>query len=506
MRVMNALAGAGRPSLGLRFAAFAAGALWLIACGRATSDPHSGMPENAGGSLSSSGHSAGEASGGEPDGGRGTGGGASGGGSATTSAGVGGSGVPGEVGGSSSLANLPLPAGCHALRGSATELLCSLDVDCGAAPQAMHCYQSASAAWQCTCEPPNTNRTYVIDGASGLDACAVGAGLCAGPAPAIDVASCVPTREQVGPEDRPGFGDLQTCNVELHCETPVAVDFAPGIRVTVPGAATVDCVETPSTNRQTEEKRVDCDATGSLGTQSYAVVAKGMPCHAIAELYLGSQEPEFDGSKSCVREAQDLGTSDYCVLTETCFDSAPLSSGVSLVKDPLARDASCGFDDLGNLSCGCRFESATGDPTAPHADTFSFELGPAVRPAVCDLSRCTPEMKAEPTGLATCQAQQDTGTHDDSSCTDSFFCFQPASLEGRAVTIYQQVNVLCAKAEDQAFYCGCAAGDETATFSVGNLPSSVDACDLSRTGCLAHMTLPVGPSYVAVPPDPLLGL
>lgn len=499
MRVANTPPGAERLSLGLRLAALAALALWLMACGRATSNPHSDVPGNDGGSEGFSGHGAGEAGGGESAGG--VGGAASSGGSPTV--GMGGSGVPGEVGGSSPLANLPLPAGCQARQGAATALLCSLDIACGAVAQSMHCYHTSST-WQCTCEPPNTNRTYMIEGAEGLDACAVGAALCAGPAPAVG--GCVPTREEVGPADRPGSADLQTCTVELQCQTPVAVDFAPGVHVTMPGAGVVDCVETLSANRQTEEMRVDCDATGSLGTQSYAVIAKGMPCQAVADFYLSSQAPKFDGSKSCVREAPDLGTSDSCILTETCFDSAPIAKGVSVVKAPLERSANCGFDDLGNLSCGCRFESAPVDSAAPHADTLSFALGPAARPARCDLSACTPEMKAEPTGAAACQAQQDTGAHDDSSCSDSFFCFQPATLQERAVTIYQQLNVRCAEANDRAFYCACAAGDETATFRAGMLQSSVDACALARTDCLAHMTLPVGPSYVSTPPDPLLGL
>jgi hypothetical protein len=190
------------------------------------------------------------------------------------------------------------------------------------------------------------------------------------------------------------------------------------------------------------------------------------------------------------------------MLIETCFDSAPVSNGVSLVKSPAQRQAHGGFEDRDYLSCGCRFESSPGA-----VDAFTYDLGVGVPPASCDLSRCTPETSAEPTGPGRCEVQQNTGERDDDSCTDDFFCSQPATLAGQDVTVRSWLNVRCARADDDAFYCGCAVGDETATFRAGNLASSVDACATARTDCLAHVSLPVGPaSYGVRAPDPLLGL
>jgi hypothetical protein len=250
--------------------------------------------------------------------------------------------------------------------------------------------------------------------------------------------------------------------------------------------------------------RLDCDSTGSLGARSHSIVANRVAgaCRPVLELYLSSEEPQFDGSQVCVGEAIDSGLPDSCVVLETCFDSAPVSTGVSVVKNPLQRDAFCGFDDLDALSCGCRFEGTEGD-----VDTFTYNLGVAVRPPICDLSRCTLETTAEPTGPGVCQVQQNSGEHDDDSCTDNFLCNQPAILEGEDVTVSSWLNVRCARADDDAFYCGCAVGDETATVRAGNLASSVDACATARTDCLAHVSLPVGPaSYGVRAPDPLLGL
>jgi hypothetical protein len=518
---VEVMVGARLSGLGLRLTMFTLGVLWLGGCGRANSRPHAGVPVNVGGSAGSDGQGAGEGGaengatsgsagrGGESDGGRSVGGGTSGGdaggGVGGGTAAAGGSDVQGGVGGSDSLANLPLPSGCQALRGSATELLCDLDVSCDAVAQTMRCYTS-SGGWQCTCAPPSANRMYVIEGAAGLDACAVGAGLCAGaaPDPGFVLGGCVLTRDELGTDYVPGVGDLSSCTVELQCETPVAVDFAPGVQATMPGAGVSHCVETYSQGWISDQRRVDCETTGSLGPEAHAVVAEGVAaaCRPVLEFYLSSQEPEFDGSESCVAEARDTGTEDSCGSSETCFDSAPVGSGVSVVKSPSKREDFCGFDSLDQLSCGCRFESAIGE-----VETFSYGLGDAERPAICDVSRCTLEMRAEPTGPGSCQVQQYTEEHDDDSCTDSFSCNQPATLAGEDVTISSWLHVRCARGDDDAFYCGCAAGEETATYRAEDVTSSVDACAGARTDCLTRVSLPVAPAWDGTPPpDPLLGL
>jgi hypothetical protein len=504
------------------FAVFAVSVLGLGACGRAAPKPHPGTPGDAGRSGASGEQNGGE--GGIEDGtagavggsggasGRGTGGTPSGGGAGKGGGGMGGagpteggaSGGPGGIGGNSPLANLPLPADCQPISGAGTELLCNLDVTCGGVAQAMSCYHTSSGAWQCTCEPPNSNRMYLIEGAVGLDACAVGAGLCAGPlpTPAVDAESCVVTRDELGTDNQAGVVPRQTCTLETQCRTPVVVDFAPGVMVTMPGAATTHCVESPTQEeRTTQQLRMDCDTVGSLGERSHEIIARSVAaaCRPVLDFYLTSREPVFDGSKSCIGEGSEWGTPESCRLTETCFDSAPMSDDVSVVKNPSARSTICGYDDLDNLSCLCRFGSIEGD-------IISYDLGAIPRPLTCDLSKCTPDMRAEPTGSGVCQAQLYSGENDDDTCTDSFSCRQPATLAGQEVTLSSWLRVRCARAEDDAFYCGCAVGEDTATFRAGNMPS-VDACAMARTECLEHVTLPVVPaSGDTLAPDPLLDL
>lgn len=417
-----------------------------------------------------------------------------------------GTGAAGDTGGDPTLANLPLPKGCQASRGASTELLCSLDLTCGASAQTTHCYHTGSGLWQCTCDPPNADRTYLIAGAIELDACAVGAGLCAGPAldGTIDADSCVVSRDETGTKPLGG----KTCTVELQCQRSVSVDFTAGVHVTMPGSAMVQCVEAGTADPKTQLLRVDCDATGSLGQKSYIGLAKGVgsACRPILDLYVGAKEATFDGSKTCLSIPQTPSRPGDCALSEDCFESAPVSGGVSLVsvaKDPTNRFQSCGFDDLGGLSCGCSFEGSAGSKAA-----IGYYLGKASKPAHCDLSQCTLDMKAEATAEGVCPASAYPSTeYDDVSCLDYFGCTQAATLAGKAVTLYSQLNVRCAKAKDGAYYCSCAAGDETATFGAGTLASSVVACDTARTACLDHLALPLGPAPTAgMPPDPLLGL
>jgi hypothetical protein len=518
MRVLNVVVGAGPWTLGLRRAVFAVGVLWLCGCGRAKSEARPGAPASTGGAAGSGAQNAGEGghedgavggsagSGGGSNGGRaggsgatsGAGGGANGGAGGAASAGASGSGAQGGDGGKSPLADLPLPAGCEAQSGTTTGLLCTLDVSCNAVAQTTRCYHSTSGSWQCTCEPPNASKTYLIDGAMGLDACAVAAGLCAGssPDPGVILGGCVTTREEVGSD----VGN-PTCTLELQCERPVAVDFAPGVSVTMPGAGVTHCVQTLSEDQGSGPRRLSCETTGSLGSQADEIVANSVAeaCRPVLELYLRAQEPEFDGSEACIVQDDDGGTADGCRLIETCFDSAPIGDGVSVVGARSETAASCMFDDLDNLLCGCRFESAGGE-----VKSFSYDLGLATRPAACDLSDCTLEIRAEAAGAGVCQAQEGSiQLEGDDVCKGYFSCSQAATLAGEDVTIYSQLNAYCTRVEDDGFYCGCAAGDETATYRAGEMATSSDACESARTVCLTHLALPLGPALsAALPPDP----
>jgi hypothetical protein len=226
-------------------------------------------------------------------------------------------------------------------------------------------------------------------------------------------------------------------------------------------------------------------------------------CRSILDFHLGSGEPDFDGPEICLHGADNDG--DGCFFSEQCFDdSEPVATGVSLVGVVSStREVFCSFDDLGELYCSCALRSEAGP--APYWDTFSVSLGPAARPATCDFSFCTHETRAEPTGPGECHAQLDTAKNYVDWCSDSFGCSQPATLDGRAVTIQSRLDVLCARAPDQSFYCACGTGDETATYPVGAVQDSSDACAMARTGCLAHVSLPVGPASNVPPalPNPV---
>jgi hypothetical protein len=409
--------------------------------------------------------------------------------------------------GGSSLPGLPVPAGCRALRGAETDLWCSVDLACGATTESISCYHTASGPWQCSCSPPKQT-TYLIDGASGLDACAIGAGLCSRASPALDIDSCVASKEEVSTGALPGTAEGGTCTLELSCQTPVDVDFAPGVRVLTPGAGAVRCEEAFFGVPQTEQRRVKCEATGTGGPKTYAVAARDVAeaCRPVLEFHLAAQEPRFDGPAACLHEAAEYGAPRSCHLTETCFDTEPLSNGVSLLRDVSSREVGCGLDDFDRLACSC---SLRGETDVPEAwEDFSAGLGPAPEPATCDFSRCTPGILAEATGPGECRTQLYTLRFEEAWCTDAFACDQPAILNGQSVSMQSWLRVYCARATDPTFYCACGAGEEIATFSVGALPDSRDACEMARTGCLEHVSLPLGPSPRVPPelPNPVPGM
>lgn len=494
--------------LRLCWAACFAATLGLMGCGSSASDPRSDGPQGKGGSTQAGGPGAGDAGSDDgPDGGRTSAGGASGanagthqgGGSSNAGAGAGDSGAAGETAVDPALASLPLPARCKPLSGAETDLLCSLRSTCGAVTGSNTCYQTGSGPWQCTCEAPNANRTYLVDGVEGLSACAVAAGLCSGTAPALDPTSCVAVHDVLGEST-----GAKTCALDLNCQTPVPVDFAPAARATLFGGGSIECSEVPAQNPKPGLRRVDCEASASGESKPYAVMAKDVAdaCRPVLNSFLAPPDPPFKGDKSCMTEAPPGGRPNDCQLIETCFDSAPLSAGVSLVSNKLsARDVSCGFDDLGSLSCGCGWDSVS-DAGARHRDIFGFELGPAPKPASCDFSRCPPDIHAEPTGPGECP-WGDTMVQVD-SCQGFFSCTRPATLGGKPITVSSQLNTRCAQADDGIVYCGCTVGDEAASFRLDSGTSMADACTLARTRCLEHVSLPVGrASYPSTPADPL---
>jgi hypothetical protein len=493
-----------------RRAAFMGTVLWLLGCGNTTSKP--GAATHAGGEAGSAVAAAGE--GGDADapaGGRAVGGSASVAGSASvggTSGGASGgaSSAGGDAAGAAgdpALANLPLPATCRALRGESTDRLCSVDVICDGVAQTTHCVR-ATGAWQCTCDPPKADRTYMIEGVEELDACAVGAGLCApaGPGTAFDPGSCMLTKNELGIKVRPGSGAVETCTKQLRCDTSVPVDFAPGVHATMPQSGLIDCFRVGEPDANSSRVGVDCEASGSHGPLNYSVVGNGLAsaCGTVLEHYLAGTEPVFDGSKVCMLYADR--ESSACLEQETCFDAAPLSAEVNVVKAPSERYHACSFDLLDNLVCSCSFGSAAGDYAA-----MTYSLGPSSPPAQCSVSECTRDVLAEATGVGVCEAQADTLVADGDTCLESFTCNQPAKLAGRAVSISSLLNVRCERAPEGAFYCGCAAGEQSATFRAGAAATGADACDLARKGCPEHLALPLGPASTAgAPPDPLLGL
>jgi hypothetical protein len=497
--------------LGLRFACLAAGFLVLIGCGRASSDPDSGGPRASGGTVASGDGGSGEVGGAnEPQGGAGGSGdepqGGVVGGISSGNGGGGGSdrGGQGTAGGDPSLAGLPLPPGCEPVRGAETDFSCSLEIACMARSESIECYETLGS-WQCSCASPQ-NLIYRVAGAAGFEACAVGAGLCSGSPPAIDPEGCVVAKEELGTEVKTGLGAFNTCTVEMSCKTLADTDFAPGASATVGRSAAIRCLAPVLEPPPSGPMRMSCEVTRTGGSETYAVVADDVAeaCRQVLDFSLRAKEAEYEGPESCVQEGGPVD-SRSCHLIERCFDGEPLSNGVSLVKDPLSREVFCGLDDLGTLGCSCSLESTTGDGAAPQRDSFSVYYGPSAPPTTCDFSDCTPGIRAEATGPGECQTQLYTGQHDDDSCTDSFYCSQPATLNGQAVTIGSWLKASCQRAPDESFYCACGSGVETASFSVGVVPSSADACSMARTGCLEHVSLPLGPTPVVPPslPDPL---
>ncbi len=117
--------------------------------------------------------------------------------------------------------SLPLPASCAERLGSETDSACSLSAFCDKQSQITTCGRLPSGRWQCACELTHRERTFEVEGASGLQACAVAIGSCSADESSLSPESCV-LRNDDGSED--------ACRINIRCSREVAVPFAPQAR------------------------------------------------------------------------------------------------------------------------------------------------------------------------------------------------------------------------------------------------------------------------------------
>jgi hypothetical protein len=404
---------------------------------------------------------------------------------------VGGQSGSGGLGGGGGQAPLPLPEGCEPRMRTEGEAGCSLGVFCGADPNLIDCQRIASGRWQCTCELENNARVYEIDGAPGLASCAVAAGLCSLDELDLGEETCT---------ERSDTSDENYCAMEVACERPIAVDFAPDVDAWLMEYRTAECL------REGSSHPFECSCDHDEALREFGLLAETgeLACRPLIDFCRTAVQPTFDGENVCF-DTEASSSDGSCVLSQACVTPMRLTDDVSLAS-VVRRAATCDEAESTSTYCYCSKQTDTLPNEVIGWETFSFDVAAGFESGMCGSAvlNCSDDAVIELEGDVDCQpTSQNAG---DGFCTADLDCRQAARVDGRAIVGRGRLGVYCRQAVTGApWFCSCASDDESTILELG-VPQSTgwQACTEAPTRCLEQMSVVIGPygEYVA-PPDPL---
>lgn len=456
------------------------------AAGGATggSAPSDGKAGNvgSGGIAAGTGGAAGGVSGrgGVPGGVAGSGGRSSPGGDGAVQPGTGGAGGqkpaddPGQA--------LLLPPSCKAVTQMATDDGCTLNAFCDSFPYVTSCQRLDSGRWSCSSDPHHPDRVYEIEGAAGIQSCAIATWLSTEDQLKLGEDTCQPMLESVASD---------SCTTDMFCGTTVVADFAPNAHVVLPRYGSVEC------SRVTFPDAISCGFRFNETSRSddLGVFSDSPSCSSLVEFCMKTTAPAFDGPRTCL-PAQATSTPDGCQRSELCTLPLP-STETAGFPSIESRYASCEPGAGGVSTCYCSVASSS----------FMFQVASAPDDAACaaTITSCEPTADIQATAAATCQPTSHTESSD--ACDADLSCTEPATVDGREVVADGRMLVRCGRAQrGWPWSCSCASDQLTATFSLGSPTATpAQACSQAPQECLKHIPVHVGPYGPTVDaPDPAL--
>jgi len=391
-------------------------------------------------------------------------------------------GAAGGVGDAGAPATLPLPPGCEARARDETDTSCSLNAYCSVQSQITHCGRLPSGHWQCRCEQ-NPGRTYEIEGAAGLSACAVAAGACGADESELAEETCEVRSDDSGDKD---------CRMTLACSRKVDVDFAPGAHAWLVREGWAQCG--PSESGQS----LWCQCTHGEAFNEYDLFADSEKavCRPVVDFCMSASEPQLDGDERCVL-ARSTSSNDSCERIEDCSKVMPLAEGVELAKLQ-HHYGTCVARADGGSDCHC---------STPSGSSYNLQVSDAPSDATCTFAAtlCAEDVDIVPTSPASCQVSSQTA-YGSTSCDGDLSCYQAATVDGQALVAEGRLLVRCARNEpSEPWQCSCASDQTTATFSLGVADASAwEACSQAPAACLERVDLQLGAyGEFLYPPDPL---
>lgn len=409
--------------------------------------------------------------------------GANGGGGGNGGAGDGGSGgrEPGNSAGMGAApSGLPLPAGCEPRARAETADTCSLAVYCDTASRLTNCERLSSGRWRCQCEPIHPERVYHVEGAAGIEACAVAAAACSHREPELGEESC---------EESSASSPQGDCSTELSCGRAVELGVATDARAWLMRFGSSSCQSGET------EGLLDCQCSSAQGVQTdLAVIGGDAACRPLVDFCMSDTPPEPDGGEECFLK-RAASNEEGCERHESCL--VPLRVGDTRLGAVEPRYANCMPYSGGGSDCYCSTRSSS----------FGFRTPSEPTETTCasSIRNCDREAVMSPTGPASCEptstdAPSALGCHADLDCT------QNSTMNGREIVAKGRLLVTCGRVElGSPWWCACASDQKTTRFQLG--AADVDpsqACSQAPAVCIESLPVQFGPyGQFVPPPDPI---
>jgi hypothetical protein len=389
------------------------------------------------------------------------------------------------------LPTLPPPDGSQTRRRTPRDAACTHGVYRGDDPNLIDCQRMASGRWKCRCDLENNDRFYEINGAPGLASCAVAAGLCSLDELELGDETCT---------ERSDASDENYCRMELACERPVVVDFAPDVDAWLMEYRAAQC-EREGTSHPFE---CACDQDEALRTFGLLADSGEGVCRPLIDFCRTGTEPIFDGENVCL-DTDASSSGGICRLSQACVTPMRLTDDVSLAA-VVRRAASCDEANSTSTRCYCTKHTETLPNDVLVWESFAFDVDAAADAETCASAvlNCNDDAVIELEGDLDCQpTAQNAG---EGYCTSDLDCQQAARVDGRAIVGRGRLGVYCRQAAvGEPWFCSCASDDVSAIFELG-VPQATgwQACTDAPVACLEHLSVVIGPygDYME-PPDPL---
>lgn len=392
------------------------------------------------------------------------------------------------LGGSAGSSAFPIPSECEPRGRTETESECSFAAFCSGAPSVANCQRLGSGRWQCRCDPTHTDRVLEIEGATGVNACAVAAGVCSEDELTRGPESCASRRDD---------SDDLICLRDVACETPLQLRFAPGAKAFLMRYGSVICQP-----REGGNPGFDCRFGYGYDPdkkKDVVVSSDALACGPFGDYCMAALAPDSSSDAPCL-PMRAATTSDGCERDEICASETAASNqpGAASASELLdARYANCTPRDGGGSDCYCSGRRGLFN--------FSLDATPDATTCAAAISGCAADASIEATGSVSCEPYT-SGEYSSDACDTEQLCTEQALLDGRPIVAQGRLFASCRRIDAaHTWWCACASDTQTARFELGALHATAkQACSQAPEICEQQINVHFGPSNQSGPaPDPM---